>query len=1705
MANFNLDRLKYNWRGTWNPSVDFAKDDIVYYEGKAYACLTAHTSSTNFYADKDADFVDQNVVVTVGADTFDNQRQGHFYLDFNENPVFTLLKGRTYIFRQNDATNIEYNTTPSPLLISTIENGTRSGGGVYGEGVKYYLDDVEVTVAEYTANFSTATTRELHFTVPQTAPNVLYYYSHNQIDMGGKINSKYSSYWDKIFDGKIWKGDWTGETNYAEGNIVKYNGILYQAIQGHTSPATEDTIYESESFLYWQLYQKTVKFQGLWTGLRQYFENDVVKDGGNIYVANQNHISSGDAVGIDANSELWDKIILSDKWMNNWIINNLYSVNDIVRYGGIIYRCIEGHTSAAIDRIGLELDLDKWEVIVAGINFKNNWQPGIRYKANDVIKFGASLYICIIYHTSNDDFLLDDANWQIYLPGLEFDNYWNNETLYQIGDIVVYGGYSYTALKNNRNSNPDLSLDGSNLDWELLIRGYNHRGEFEEGIVYKSGDVINYGGNLYIARRDALTDIRPGTNEAIWQILVPGKRFRAEWNDNVLYFEGDIVLYAGTAYLCIQEHYSYDSGSRPDLDKDYTAENYWEIFIQGSTDNVLTAEGDILVHDDTDVQRLPIGSLGSVLNTQNNFPIWKEYETVPEVYFVSMEGTDRDGGGRTVDSAFATVKFACDYIMNDYDDTKNYTIFVKSGVYQEMLPISIPARCAIVGDELRSTSIQPAPGYELENMFYVRNGSGLRNLSLQGLDGELTAPTEFLTRRVTGGAYVSLDPGLGPEDENVWITSRSPYIQNVSTFGNGCIGMKIDGALHAGGNDSIVANDFTQILSDGIGYWADNLGRSELVSVFTYYCHIGYLATNGGILRATNGNNSYGTYGSVAEGFDVDEIPVTAVVDNISNQAIFGEAVTYGTTEQIVIAIAYSHAGQDYSSANIEFGGSGINAVAKYEDFRKGAISDIRILGPADSSTPGGQNYTSSPNFARAGTTTQISLSNAEEFTVEEIVGQRIVILSGLGVGQYAEIDTYDADLQIATVIRETDGLPGWNHFMPGWPIETVLDDTTRYNIEPKITVSEPVFNFFAITPPGGFDYEYITVQQQDTSFTYVAVQNGVTNPVEVGYSTDGSSWSSNQIGNFVVSGVDCTNNIFAISVLEDNQGSATDITLLSNGGITWNETTLPQTGRWSAVTTDKLSNIYILDVSGDVAISLDDGNTWSMQSIPSTSEYWGLLKYGNGVLVAVDTGSIGSVAYSLDNGTTWNIISNIGLTAFSDITYGNNRFVMVTSTGESAISFDGINWYTDNKLTGGTFAYVTYGSGVFLATGDSNLVAKSADGLLWYTSNSTENFSFGQVSDWKRAVYADGFFTIINSNANLWMSAVIGADPILRATIINRQLDEIKIYDPGSGYDDDIELTIFDNSVTIEALYKVNINDGVLSQPTMVDRGEGYVTITGKISGNGYAEIFQTGTALKVTNLTRLISPGANLTIAGITYGEYVLSSIIEHSEIGPPFSATLRITPSIQAFESPATGTQITLREKYSQVRLTGHDFLDIGTGNFPDTDYPDLYLFGQTPANARQPFNETVGYGGGRVFYTSTDQDGNFRVGDLFKVEQASGVVTISASQFELGGLTELSLGGIQIGGSAVIIREFSKDPTFIADSNNIVPTQRAIKSYIESRVSGGGSNATTNKLVASQVSIENNSITTIDNTELIMGTKSTIIQGIDGHYLAMQIFS
>lgn len=139
---------------------------------------------------------------------------------------------------------------------------------------------------------------------------------------------------------------------------------------------------------------------------------------------------------------------------------------------------------------------------------------------------------------------------------------------------------------------------------------------------------------------------------------------------------------------------------------------------------------------------------------------------------------------------------------------------------------------------------------------------------------------------------------------------------------------------------------------------------------------------------------------------------------------------------------------------------------------------------------------------------------------------------------------------------------------------------------------------------------------------------------------------------------------------------------------------------------------------------------------------------------------------------------------------------------------------------------------------------------------------------------------------------------------------------------------------------------------------------------------------------------------------------------------------------------GQAVKIRFLYSQGRFTGHDFLQVGTGGTVTSNWPG------TPTQDPVQTQEVVEDFPGRVFYVSADSNGNFRVGKYFKVNQATGSATLNASAFDLSGLTSLRLGsiGAQLGAQ---INEFSTDTALSQNSNEKVPTQAAVKAYIDNQ--------------------------------------------------------
>ena len=1456
--------------------------------------------------------------------------------------------------------------------------------------------------------------------------------------------------------------------------------------------------------------------------------------------------------------------------------------------------------------------------------------------------------------------------------------------------------------------------------------------------------------------------------------------------------------------------------------------------------------------------------------------------TTPTAQSITITATQ--GGTTAVDvTANGTGSMTVRYAFDDTLCKRDMKEYIKGIIYD----LSYTGNyMSLRAAELYNNAVT---GSELSNMFYVSNGTGLRNCTLTGLNGTLSEENDFGTKRPTAGAYVALNPGFGPNDSNVWVQQRSHYSQNVTLFGTGCSGAKIDGAIHAGGNRSMVKNDFTTIISDGFGVWCTGANSlTELVSVFNYYGYAGYMAELGGRIRATNGNSSYGTYGVIAEGTDTYEQPIFSVVDNQSQQAVISDTIVNGIAGTI-LRVEFNNAGTNYTNVDVGVSGDGINATTIGDEFRDGAIFETRVIDLDNGQGFGGTNYINAINAAQGGDTASITIANSDIALATAYPGMRVQITAGSGIGQFANILTYNNGTKVAQVIKDsfttltvtattiTNNLltvastatitpgqqiylggtangvtantlyyvrtanfsatqfsvsltsaagtavtisangsvsiplyaAGWDHVVPGTAISAGLDLTSTYIIEPRISYAAPGYTATARTIPNaaykavtfgngryvavgssgtttayslngktwtaggalgasaswtdivygggqgavatatvgglggagavlsvtmgavnsvgdpGID-QVLSVQIIDGGYNYTTppsivftgtglgasatctVLNGKIDSVTIvsngsGYSVpptvtavsskitkmDISSWGRGynsaptvtisapftatawSSGGAATSGsfyshayVDGLNTItnyyradgsgtFSATAPQFTSGTgsagtfgvgltyvgtlARGTAVLSNTGvssITINEagfgytstptiTIVDPTAKFVAIANGSTNNSYLLassavgaawtagsalttstmvgiaygnglfvTVGGTAsASSSTTGITWVSRTLPTLgSGTYSAVTYGNGYFVAISTGSNATAVST--NGTSWIAGGNLpSSTTWTSVAYGNGRFVAVAqgtlaNTPSRTVAYsinNGTTWTAANPgmPTSSIWTKVKYAQGLFvaLASGDT-VCATSQDGINW-----VQRTLPGTPSDWSDAAFGnvngDPLWAVVRTTAGtLAASLNTGARASGRMKVVDGTITEVRMVEPGSAYPkgtvtattattnvisvNNTEnlvanqpvvfsgcdtgglvteklyyvigasivtntsfqvslvagsgtpvvlvtttgltgryragaiVTQFDPNRVISAALNPRAGDGVLGNPSFSNRGSVYTVATAVTNGDGAANLYQPSTFVAVRNLYAAPQAGSNVVFGSIPGVWYKLVAVTNVLGNAGDYTATFQISPGISVLKAPIDGDTVTTTIKYSQVRLTGHDFLYIGTGNQADTNYPFV-----NPANA-DINKQTVASGGGRVFFTSTDQDGNFNVGGLFGVQQSTGTATLNADAFNLSGLQSLQLGSLNIGTGSAIINQFSTDPFFTADSDNIVPTQRAIKAYITAQIGGGQSSLNVNTLTAGVVYIANNSISTTSGGQLNIKAKMNFTGGIDGAPVALGFF-
>ena len=228
--------------------------------------------------------------------------------------------------------------------------------------------------------------------------------------------------------------------------------------------------------------------------------------------------------------------------------------------------------------------------------------------------------------------------------------------------------------------------------------------------------------------------------------------------------------------------------------------------------------------------------------------------TQGNTYYVSVNGNDSYVGNH-LHNTYRTIKYALSQA------TTGDTVVIFPGTYEEIFPLTVPVGVTVNGAGIRAVTVKPTVGTNTNNAFLLNGETTVSNLTVK----------DFYT-----GYAFSFAP-------NFTVTSRSPYVQNITvitTGPNAGSGALVDGSLanSTSREASMLFHSVTMVVPNAIGIRATNGARVEWLDSFTYFAFQGIHLLQGtagfanlGVkfgaeIRSIGSANVYGTYGAVADG-----------------------------------------------------------------------------------------------------------------------------------------------------------------------------------------------------------------------------------------------------------------------------------------------------------------------------------------------------------------------------------------------------------------------------------------------------------------------------------------------------------------------------------------------------------------------------------------------------------------------------------------------------------------------------------------------------------------------------------------------------------------------------------------------------------------------------------------------------------------------
>lgn len=818
------------------------------------------------------------------------------------------------------------------------------------------------------------------------------------------------------------------------------------------------------------------------------------------------------------------------------------------------------------------------------------------------------------------------------------------------------------------------------------------------------------------------------------------------------------------------------------------------------------------------------------------------------------------------------------------------------------------------------------------------------------------------------------------------------------------------------GNRSMLTNDYTQINDLGYGLIVANGGLAEAVSMFTYYCQISYYALTGGQIRSLGGSSSHGNYGLVAEGSDPLEVPtpvtlyhdisqiVTVISDTATRKNIKGSVVIY--------AVYSDYLPIQGSELEVNHG----NTIYRYEIASVDAVIDLVY-----------------ENLCK------ITISTSEG------------LIAGISNGQRATVR------QNSFVVLTGD----------------IVDVTTRPSTALRLNESNTVYRILNFENYNStFDKDVFTISS--INLTSGIITTDKPHRQQVGYQVKIVKNAGDTLPSAIVPKTDVAVGTiyYVVNVSAENELKLS----LSKGGPVIDLSAGPSYSGSLASTVEpyglgltQLRENYS-HININVYPTQPVSNPSSLQSCTVTVGDPAVINRNlHGFSAGTALRFFGTLPLGFGSGHYWVLSLSNSSNSFK---ISDTPPISSTQIGVGGILTTGASTVITN-LTSTTGLEVGMG---LVAVSNKTISSISGNGTtatVTFVGNGKLPYLIGQIV----SISGSGNVGFNNSSAEI-TSVTTNTISYLNSTNATASGGTIAVTATGS-------LGTTPTIVSIDSQTSITISSSGASNGSVVFNVEGIPTAaltTG--SDVTIGTVVSTGTTIAVTSVSALeqsriinsefVHEGTLHTITDyelnpndadysvITVTPAIVTSVID-------YSAPLVLKSAVPAGTINASGT-LTIR--IALVRATGHDFLEVGSGGYADTNYP-REIFGPSVTDFSSTPTWATSYdtsGGvvsraqvqerdvGRAFFVTTDQYGNFSVGPYFKVDQGTGRVTFNASI----ALSQVDGIGFKRG---VTVNEFSVDDSLTDGANDAVPTEAAVRGYIDRRlgVSHTGSSVISDNLI------------------------------------------